>query len=70
MFIQSGATGLAQVFSALSHRLLGYDFPIAFAFYLINIPLLIWLGIRIGHQLPYTFITVSMSSFFIQIIPL
>ena len=66
----SGATGLAQVFSALSHRLLGYDFPIALAFYLINIPLLILAWYKIGHQFTiFTFITVSMSSFFIQIMP-
>ncbi|HES9010677.1 TPA: YitT family protein [Streptococcus pyogenes] len=66
----SRATGLAQVFSALSHRLLGYDIPIAFAFYLINIPLLILAWYKIGHQFTiFTFITVSMSSFFIQIMP-
>ena len=40
----SGATGLAQVFSALSERLIGIAVPVSLAFYLINIPLMIEIG--------------------------
>ena len=37
----SGATGLAQVLSALSVRTLGFEIPVSLTFYAINIPLLI-----------------------------
>ena len=61
----SGATGLAQVLSAISERL-----PISIVFYAINLPLLILAWYKIGHKFTvFTLITVSMSSFFIQIVP-
>ena len=66
----SGATGLSQILSALSHRLIGTTIPVSLAFYLINIPLMILAWYQIGHKFTvFTFITVSMSSFFIQIVP-
>lgn len=66
----SGATGLAQVISAISGRFLGFTIPISLAFYAINIPLLLLAWYKIGHKFTiFTFITVSMSSFFIQIMP-
>lgn len=66
----SGATGLSQVISALSHRLTGIALPISVVFYLINAPLLVLAWYKIGHKFTvFTFITVSMSSFFIQVIP-
>ncbi|MGT2958282.1 hypothetical protein A9Q68_07840 [Streptococcus bovimastitidis] len=66
----SGATGLAQVVSAISGRFLGFTIPISLAFYAINIPLLLLAWYKIGHKFTiFTFITVSMSSFFIQIMP-
>ncbi|MBF7094529.1 YitT family protein [Streptococcus sp. HF-1907] len=66
----SGATGLAQVISAVSHRLIGYEIPIALVFYAVNIPLLILAWYKIGHKFTiFTFITVTVSSLFIQIIP-
>lgn len=66
----SGATGLSQVISALSHRLIGIALPISVVFYLINAPLLVLAWYKIGHKFTvFTFITVSMSSFFIQVIP-
>lgn len=66
----SGATGLAQVISAISNRLFGMTIPISVAFYLINIPLLILAWNKIGHKFTiFTFITVTMSSLFIQIMP-
>lgn len=66
----SGATGLAQVLSAISYRLLGFSVPVAVAFYLINIPLIILAWYKIGHKFTvFTFITVTFSSLFIQFIP-
>ena len=66
----SGATGLAQVLSAISERFIGFRLPISIVFYAINLPLLILAWYKIGHKFTvFTLITVSMSSFFIQIVP-
>ena len=66
----SGATGLAQVLSAISERLIVFRLPISIVFYAINLPLLILAWYKIGHKFTvFTLITVSMSSFFIQIVP-
>ena len=66
----SGATGFAQVLSAISERLIGFKIPISLAFYGINLPLLILAWYKIGHKFTvFTLITVTMSSFFIQIVP-
>lgn len=66
----SGATGLAQILTALSSRFLGFTIPVSVTFYAINIPLMILAWYQIGHKFTiFTFITVSMSSLFIQIVP-
>ena len=66
----SGATGLAQVLSAVSGRLTGYAVPVALSFYLINLPLLLLAWRKIGHKFTvFTFFTVTFSSFFIQFVP-
>ena len=66
----SGVTGLSQVVSAISGRYLGFTIPVAVAFYAINLPLLILAWYKIGHKFTvFTFITVTMSSLFIQLIP-
>lgn len=66
----SGATGLAQVLSAISDRYLGFTVPVALAFYAINLPLLVLAWYKIGHKFTvFTFITVTMSSLFIQLVP-
>lgn len=66
----SGATGLAQVITALSTRFLGFTIPVSVTFYAINIPLMILAWYQIGHKFTvFTFITVSMSSLFIQFVP-
>ena len=66
----SGSTGLAQVLSALSLRTLGFEIPVSLTFYAINIPLLILAWYKIGHKFTiFTFITVTMSSLFIQVMP-
>ena len=66
----SGATGLAQVISALTERSFGHATPISLTFYAINLPLLILAWYTIGHKFTvFTFISVSMSSFFIYLMP-
>lgn len=66
----SGATGLAQVISALTERLSGNAIPISLTYYAINIPLLILAWFKIGHKFTvFTFIAVSMSSLFIYLMP-
>ena len=66
----SGATGLAQILSVLSQRFIGFTIPVSLTFYAINIPLMIVAGYQIGHKFTiFTFITVSMSSLFIQLVP-
>lgn len=66
----SGATGLAQVMSALTERLSGNAIPISLTYYAINIPLLILAWFKIGHKFTvFTFIAVSMSSLFIYLMP-
>lgn len=66
----SGATGLAQVISAISLRSLGFKIPVAIAFYAINLPLLILAWRKIGHRFTvFTFITVTVSSIFIHLVP-
>ena len=66
----SGATGLAQVITALSTRFLGFTIPVSVTFYAINIPLMILAWYQIGHKFTiFTFITVTMSSLFIQFVP-
>lgn len=66
----SGATGLAQVISALTERSFGHATPISLTFYVINLPLLILAWYTIGHKFTvFTFISVSMSSFFIYLMP-
>ena len=66
----SGATGLAQILSVLSQRYIGFTIPVSLTFYAINIPLMIVAWYQIGHKFTiFTFITVSMSSLFIQFVP-
>ncbi len=66
----SGATGVAQIVSTLSSRGLGFQLPIAVVFYAINIPLLVLAWYKIGHKFTFfTFLTVTMSAFFIQFVP-
>ncbi|MFC3932584.1 YitT family protein [Streptococcus dentapri] len=66
----SGATGLAQVLTALSSRFLGLNIPLGLTFYAINIPLMLLAWFKIGHRFTiFTFITVTVSSLFIQIMP-
>ena len=55
---------------SLSLRTLGFEIPVSLTFYAINIPLLILAWYKIGHKFTiFTFITVTMSSLFIQVMP-
>ena len=65
-----GLLSAIAVLSAISERLIGFRLPISIVFYAINLPLLILAWYKIGHKFTvFTLITVSMSSFFIQIVP-
>ncbi|MCQ5170029.1 YitT family protein, partial [Streptococcus oralis] len=60
----------AQIISALSKHWFGFYNPISLTFYAINFPLMILAWYQIGHKFTiFTLITVSMSSLFIQIVP-
>lgn len=66
----SGVTGLAQVISAISLRSFGVELPIAAVFYALNAPLLILAWYTLGRKFTiFTFITVTMSTIFIQFMP-
>lgn len=66
----SGITGIAQILSTLSYQLVGMTIPISVIFYTINLPLLALAWYKIGHKFTvFTFITVTFSSLFIQLIP-
>ncbi|MEY8462182.1 YitT family protein [Streptococcus merionis] len=66
----SGATGLAQIMSSLVERFWGVHLPIAIGFYVINVPLLLLAWYKIGQKFTiFTFLTVTMSAFFIHFVP-
>ncbi|PCS07579.1 tyrosyl-tRNA synthetase [Lactococcus piscium] len=66
----SGITGLAQIFTTLSVRVIGQNLPVSITLYLLNLPLLILAWFKIGKQFTlYTVLTVTLSSVFIHIIP-
>ena len=66
----SGITGLAQIFTTLSYKLLGHDIPVSITLYLLNLPLLVLAWLKIGKRFTiYTVITVTLSSIFIHAIP-
>ncbi len=66
----SGITGLAQIFTTLSVRVIGQNLPVSITLYLLNLPLLVLAWFKIGKQFTlYTVLTVTLSSVFIHIIP-
>lgn len=66
----SGLTGLSQILSTLSERVLGVNLSIAAAYYVMNVPLFILAWKHIGHKFTiFTVIAVSISSLFIELIP-
>lgn len=66
----SGITGFAQILTTLSKTLVGQTIPISVTLFLLNIPLFVLAWLKIGHKFTiFTFITVAMTSFFIQLVP-
>ncbi|MFC3927037.1 YitT family protein [Streptococcus caprae] len=66
----SGVTGLAQIISSVAEHHFGFNLPVSIVFYAINLPLLVLAWRSIGHKFTvFTFITVTLSSVFIQIVP-
>ena len=59
----SGITGLAQIFTTLSYKLLGHDIPVSITLYLLNLTLLVLALIKIGKRFTiYTVIQITLSS--------
>ncbi|MDR0921863.1 MAG: YitT family protein [Lactobacillales bacterium] len=66
----SGVTGLAQILTAVSKNLFGFTIPVSITLYIINIPLFVLAWYNIGKRFTiFTFITVTLSSIFIHIMP-
>ncbi|EOL44755.1 hypothetical protein RV11_GL002505 [Enterococcus phoeniculicola] len=66
----SGITGLAQILTTLSKQVVGFNVPISTTLYLLNIPLFILSWLKIGRKFTiFTIITVTLTSFFIHIVP-
>lgn len=66
----SGITGLAQILTTLSTKFFGYTVPVSITLYLLNIPLFVVAWLKISKKFTiFTVITVSLTSLFIQIVP-
>ena len=66
----SGITGLAQILTTLSKQVVGFNVPISTTLYLLNIPLFVLSWLKIGRKFTiFTIITVTLTSFFIHIVP-
>ncbi|MGM0123279.1 YitT family protein [Enterococcus sp. AZ194] len=66
----SGITGLAQILTTLSKKIVGFNVPISTTLYLLNIPLFVLSWLKIGRKFTvFTVITVTLTSFFIHIVP-
>ncbi|MHC5229894.1 YitT family protein [Enterococcus sp. LJL99] len=66
----SGITGLAQILTTLSTRVLGFHIPVSISLYALNIPLFFIAWKKIGKKFTiFTMITVTLTSVFMQIVP-
>ena len=66
----SGITGLAQILTTLSTRVLGFQVPVSVSLFALNIPLFFLAWKKIGRKFTiFTFITVALTSTFMQIVP-
>ncbi|MFD2306379.1 YitT family protein [Enterococcus termitis] len=66
----SGITGLAQILTTLSVRVLGYKVPVSITLYALNIPLFFIAWRKIGKKFTiFTILTVTLTSLFMQIVP-
>lgn len=65
----SGITGIAQILSTLSNRLIGFEVPVSLMLLLLNLPLFFLGWRKIGHKFTFfTGITVILTSVFMQVI--
>lgn len=66
----SGITGLAQILTTLSTRIVGFNIPVSITLYALNIPLFFVAWRKIGKKFTiFTFLTVTLTSVFMQIVP-
>ncbi len=66
----SGVNGIAQIITGFSERLFGAELPLSLTLYLLNIPLFILAWVKLGKKFTiFTVITITLTSFFIEIIP-
>lgn len=66
----SGITGLAQILTTLSTRIVGFNIPVSVTLYALNIPLFFVAWKKIGKKFTiFTFLTVTLTSIFMQIVP-
>lgn len=66
----SGVTGIAQIISKLSEKIIGVDVPLSIVLLLLNVPLFILGWFKISPKFTiYTGITVGFTSLFMQIMP-
>lgn len=66
----SGVTGIAQIISKLSEKIIGVNVPLSIVLLLLNVPLFILGWFKISPKFTiYTGMTVSFTSLFMQIMP-
>ena len=66
----SGLTGLAQILTTLSTKIVGFNVPVSITLYLLNVPLFFIAWKKIGKKYTiFTFITVTLTSLFMHIVP-
>ncbi|EOH92866.1 YitT family protein [Enterococcus haemoperoxidus ATCC BAA-382] len=66
----SGITGLAQILTTLSTKVVGFKVPVSITLYALNIPLFFVAWLKIGKKFTiFTFLTVTLTSIFMQIVP-
>ncbi|MBO0440856.1 YitT family protein [Candidatus Enterococcus ikei] len=66
----SGITGLAQILTTLSTKVIGFKVPVSITLYALNVPLFFVAWRKIGKKFTvFTFLTVTLTSIFMQIVP-
>lgn len=66
----SGVNGVSQILTSFSESLFGVHIPLSVTLFLLNVPLFVLAWFKLGKKFTiFTFITITLTSFFIQIIP-
>ncbi|MGX7198434.1 YitT family protein [Enterococcus nangangensis] len=66
----SGVNGVAQILTSFSESLFGIHVPMSVTLFALNIPLFVLAWLKLGKRFTiFTFITITLTSFFIQIVP-